>query len=144
MKLSEILERAAYPRTSWDAGLRRGHFPFMQRDIAAGMDRYTDGHYLAFRTCLLLRSFGLEARLAGEAVNASFGVIRSVADGQGLPPTTSHHAGVRMVLRLPSADLVPDLLGWPNADLADAPEVGRVSVDFVKLAAVLATLETCS
>jgi hypothetical protein len=123
MTLAEILKRSACARPNWDALLRRGQIAFMKRGREAG-EQYGYEHYTAFRTFGLLRELGLEASVAGEAVNASMGSIMAAVEGA----SRNVEVGVRLVRDVASNALAFDYIGWPSPDYANADEVGRTSV----------------
>ena len=134
MKLSEILERSNCPRPNWDAYVRRDQIPFMRRDTGSSRDPFSEVHLVAFRAFLLLRKMGLEAAIAGEAVNASFGALTSMLTANDAVAAPA--VGVRLVADPVSGDAVFDYLGWGNAEFCDLPELGRIAVDARQLMGV--------
>ncbi|MGK2910318.1 MAG: hypothetical protein ACSLE1_11060 [Sphingobium sp.] len=104
--------------------VRRGHLPFLERDLAngGGIDRFDDAHALALSAFRFLTDIGMQTALAGNAVNASWGDIRvlsRVVDGE--PRET------RCGVKLTPAGV--DYFGWPHPNDDGSDPVASTFVD---------------
>ena len=122
MTLADILRQTRMNRATYDALMARGTIPFMRRVPGQSLGAE---QLFALQTFLQLRKLGLEARLAGETVNASYGQICDFVAG-------SHSPGRIGVATYQDerGNVFAEHLGWPNEANRGLRKIGELSLDF--------------
>lgn len=129
MTLAEILRRINLARPTYDALVRRGALPFMQRLPVDPVSGYGDVHLLALAAHAAFRELGLAPQLAGEAVNSGISLIQKVATGH-VSKTIGRQIGVRMVATK-HGHIVWDYVG--SGRPREGSEIGRVILNLCAL-----------
>lgn len=115
-------------RDTLNTWIRRGHLPFLDRDLVngRGIDRFSAAHALGLAAVRFLTDVGLYPAIAGNAVNASWHDIKSLS--QGDPEGAKYpHCGVKFT----AAGI--DYIGWPHPSDDGTSTVASSSVDIVTL-----------